>query len=76
MASHVLAGMDALVALRSHYEQHFAACCERVSMESMQLCFAPEIGSIARDLERVRGCADWGDLFAHRRWTLATAYGH
>eukprot|EP00969_Alexandrium_andersonii_P338453 14957873-Alexandrium_andersonii.AAC.1 len=51
--------MDATVALPRRYEQHFAACCERVSMESMQLCFAPEIGSIARDLERVRGRVDW-----------------
>eukprot|EP00969_Alexandrium_andersonii_P219265 9683652-Alexandrium_andersonii.AAC.1 len=49
-----------MVALRWRYEQHFVACCERVSMKSTQMSFAPGIASIARDLERIHGRADWG----------------
>eukprot|EP00969_Alexandrium_andersonii_P342306 15130577-Alexandrium_andersonii.AAC.1 len=53
--------MDAVATLGRHYEQHFAACCERVSMESTQLSFAAlEVGSIALDLEQAHGRADWG----------------
>eukprot|EP00969_Alexandrium_andersonii_P114215 5049194-Alexandrium_andersonii.AAC.1 len=60
MASHVLAGVGAMVALRRRSEQHFAACCERVSMEPVQLCFEPEIGSTKSDLEGIHGRAEWG----------------
>eukprot|EP00969_Alexandrium_andersonii_P301317 13321075-Alexandrium_andersonii.AAC.1 len=60
MASHVLAGMEAMTALRRHYEQHVRACCDRIYMESLQGCVAPEIRGVATDLETAHGRADWG----------------
>eukprot|EP00969_Alexandrium_andersonii_P234964 10374334-Alexandrium_andersonii.AAC.1 len=47
-------------ALRRHYERHFQACCDRISMESMLEAFAPEIQGIAAELAAAHGQRDWG----------------
>eukprot|EP00969_Alexandrium_andersonii_P089010 3928261-Alexandrium_andersonii.AAC.1 len=47
-------------ALFRHYQQHFLACCERVTIASVQLAFAPEIQGIADELAATHNPLDWG----------------